>query len=147
MDSFLVKNLVDDILTKYYYFRIEDVCLCFKIARMSTKAYGKFYGVIDGGTIMGWFAAYDKQRDEVINNSSESPSPTIYADSITREEYEENILAMAAGGDHEACKAYSFIVEARNRAHNMRFDIGNYKYNRAHKFDDKPKKPKKWNEE
>ena len=34
MDSFLVKNLVDDILTKYYYFRIEDVCLCFKIARM-----------------------------------------------------------------------------------------------------------------
>ncbi|MBB4043847.1 hypothetical protein GGR06_001633 [Bacteroides reticulotermitis] len=142
MNSFQVKKIVDDIISKYYYFRIEDVCLCFKMARTNIKTYGKFYGVIDGGTIMGWFAAYDKQRDEhIAAHQSDSP-PTDYTNSVTREDYEEIALAMAAGGDARGANAYANIIETRKRFDGMRIDVGNYKYNRAHKFDEKYKKRK-----
>jgi hypothetical protein len=59
--------IVNDILEKYYYFRLEDVCLCFKKGRMDST-YRKFYGRLDGSVFLDWFAKYDKEREEAVQS-------------------------------------------------------------------------------
>lgn len=139
MSDLQVKLVIDDIVRKYYYFRIEDVCLCFKMAR-TNSAYKDFYGRIDGSVIMSWFATYDKERDEVIHTIPERKAVVYSGDEISREEWEEVRLAMAAGGDMDA---YAACIASEMRERWMqanRVKFGNYKYHRKHKFDEKKHK-------
>lgn len=135
MNDAQVKMIVDDIIDKYYYFRIEDICLCFKKARQDSN-YKKFYGKIDGSVIMSWFATYDKERDEIIHMLPQRKEEPVTG-GINREEWEEICLAKAAGGDMDA---YSACVASEKRKKwecQNRHIYGNYKYNRLHKYDEK----------
>lgn len=136
MNYYQVASVVNSILEKYYYFRIEDVCLCFKRAR-ENSAYGKFYGRIDGSVIMNWFATYDKERDEIIHSFNDVSTEHDTSENISREEYKEILLARIAGGDLYANADYMKMCEINNIFFENRFEIGNYKYNRLHKFDKK----------
>ncbi|WP_147331382.1 hypothetical protein [Bacteroides sp. OM08-17BH] len=136
MNDYQVSSLVNAILDKYYYFRIEDVCLCFKRARESSS-YGGFYGRIDGSVIMAWFATYDRERDEVIHSLDNVKTEYNTEDSISRDEYKELLLARIAGGDLYANADYMKMCEINNIFFDKRIEIGNYKYNRLHKFDKK----------
>lgn len=136
MNDYQVSSLVNAILDKYYYFRIEDVCLCFKRAR-ENSSYGGFYGRIDGSVIMAWFATYDRERDEVIHSLDNVKTEYNTEDSISRDEYKELLLARIAGGDLYANADYMKMCEINNIFFENRFEIGNYKYNRLHKFDKK----------
>ena len=97
MNDYQVASVVNSILEKYYYFRIEDVCLCFKRAR-ENSAYGKFYGRIDGSVIMNWFATYDRERDEIIHSFNDVKIEHNTSENISREEYKEILFAKMAGG-------------------------------------------------
>lgn len=136
MNDYQVAHIVNSILDKYYYFRIEDVCLCFKRAR-ENSSYGGFYGRIDGSVIMGWFATYDKERDEVIHTLNDVKVENSTAENISREEYKEILLVKMAGGDLYANADYMKMCEIDKIFFDKRIEIGNYKYNRLHKFDNK----------
>lgn len=136
MNNHQVASIVNSILDKYYYFRIEDVCLCFKRAR-ENSSYGGFYGKIDGSVIMSWFATYDRERDDVIHSLSDVKVNCNTSENISREEYKEILLAKMAGGDLYANVDYMKMCEVNKIFFNKRFEIGNYKYNRLHKFDNK----------
>lgn len=131
-----VVSIIRSILDKYYYFHIEDVCLCFKRAREGLS-YGSFYGRIDGSVIMSWFATYDKERDEVIHSLNEVKVEHNTSENISREEYKEILLARMAGGDLYANADYMKMCEIDDIFFDRRYEIGNYKYNRKHKFDKK----------
>lgn len=136
MNDYQVASVVNSILEKYYYFRIEDVCLCFKRAR-ENSAYGKFYGRIDGSVIMNWFATYDRERDEIIHSFNDVKIEHNTSENISREEYKEILFAKMAGGDLYANADYMKMCEINNLFFDKRIEIGNYKYNRLHKFDKK----------
>lgn len=134
MNDYQVTSIVNSILDKYYYFRIEDVCLCFKRAR-ENSTYSGFYGRIDGSVIMKWFATYDKERDDVIHSLGEVKREYDTSESVSREEYKEILLAKIAGGDLYANADYLRMREVDRFFFDRRIDVGNYKYNRKHKFD------------
>lgn len=134
MNDYQVASIVNSILDKYYYFRIEDVCLCFKRAR-ENAAYGGFYGKIDGSVIMSWFATYDKERDDAIHSIGEAKIEYDTSESVSREEYKEILLAKIAGGDLYANADYMRMSEVDRFFFDKRIEVGNYKYNRKHKFD------------
>lgn len=134
MNDYQVASIVNSILDKYYYFRIEDVCLCFKRAR-ENSAYGGFYGRIDGSVIMSWFATYDKERDDAIHSIGEYKIEYDTSESVSREEYKEILLAKIAGGDLYANADYMRMSEVDRFFFDKRIEVGNYKYNRKHKFD------------
>lgn len=136
MNDYQVASIVNSILDKYYYFRIEDVCLCFKRAR-ENSSYGGFYGKIDGSVIMSWFATYDRERDDVIHSLNDVKVNCNTSENISREEYKEILLAKMAGGDLYANADYMKMCEVNKIFFDKRFEIGNYKYNRLHKFDNK----------
>lgn len=136
MNDYQVASIVKSILDKYYYFRIADVCLCFKRAR-ENSSYGGFYGKIDGSVIMSWFATYDRERDDVIHSLNDVKVNCNTSENISREEYKEILLAKMAGGDLYANADYMKMCEVNKIFFNKRFEIGNYKYNRLHKFDNK----------
>lgn len=136
MNDIQVKMIVDDIIEKYYYFRIEDVCLCFKKARQDSK-YKNFYGRIDGSVIMSWFATYDKERDEVIQSIPDEKTAVYSGNEISREEYLDICLAKAAGGDMDAYKLLIMAEIAERAFMNLRGEYHKYKYNQKHKFDTK----------
>lgn len=135
MSSEQVKMVIDEIVRKYYYFRLEDVCLCFKKAR-AESAYKEFYGRIDGSVILSWFATYDKQRDEVIHSLPNGVA-VVNQGGMSRDEWEEIRLAKAAGGDMDA---YAAMIASEHRDRWMianRVKFGNYQYHRKHKYDEK----------
>ncbi|MFV0587507.1 hypothetical protein [Bacteroides reticulotermitis] len=99
MNDHQVANIIEDILSKYSYLRLEDVCLCFKRARQSPNIYGKFYGIIDGSVIMNWFAVYDRERDDYINSTSDYKPQTDTTGWVTREDYMEELEIKVACGD------------------------------------------------
>lgn len=136
MNDYQVASIVNSILDKYYYFRIEDVCLCFKRAR-ENSSYGGFYGKIDGSVIMSWFATYDRERDDVIHSLNDVKVNCNTSENISREEYKEILLAKMAGGDLYANADYMKMCEVNKIFFDKRFEIGTYKYNRLHKFDNK----------
>lgn len=136
MNDYQVASIVNSILDKYYYFRIEDVCLCFKRAR-ENSSYGGFYGKIDGSVIMSWFATYDRERDDVIHSLNDVKVNCNTSENISREEYKDILFAKMAGGDLYANADYMKMCEVNKIFFNKRFEIGNYKYNRLHKFDNK----------
>lgn len=136
MNDIQVKMVVDDIIEKYYYFRIEDVCLCFKKARQDSK-YRQFYGRIDGSVIMSWFATYDKERDEVLQSIPDETTAVYSGEEISREEYMDICLAKAAGGDIDAYKLL-IMAEITERAFSkLTSSYNNYKYNQKHRYDTK----------
>lgn len=136
MNDYQVASIVNSILDKYYYFRIEDVCLCFKRAR-ENSSYGGFYGKIDGSVIMSWFATYDRERDDIIHSLNDVKVNCNTSENISREEYKEILFAKMAGGDLYANADYMKMCEVNKIFFDKRFEIGNYKYNRLHKFDNK----------
>lgn len=137
MSDVQVKMVVDDIINKYYYFRIEDVCLCFKMAR-TNSAYKDFYGRIDGSVIMSWFATYDKERDDIIHSLPVEREVVLTGNEISRDEYLEQCRERAAKGDMEAIEALDNAERVRLWMFKSQVEYGNYKYQRAHKYDDKP---------
>lgn len=139
MSGYQVAEIVDDILEKYWYFRLADVSLCFKKARMES-GYGNFYGRVSGKVIMGWFARYDRERDEVLAMMPMAPMESTLTGDVanevmSREEYEEIRLAKAAGGDMDAYGACIAAERNRKMFWNMRYEVGNYKYNTKHRYD------------
>lgn len=136
MNDYQVASIVSSILDKYYYFRIEDVCLCFKRAR-ENSSYGGFYGKIDGSVIMSWFAAYDKERDEVIHSMPEEKINVFTGEEYSREEYIEMLKAKIAGGDLYANEALRRVGTFERIMFDRRGEYASYKYWRKHKFDNK----------
>lgn len=96
-----LEYVVKDIIQTYYYLHIEDICLCFKRARIYNR-YDKFYGKIDGSVILKWFSTYDKERDEVIQSLPQQTQTIYTGTEMSREDYIEMLEAMVAGGDLEA---------------------------------------------
>lgn len=86
---------------------------------------------------MGWFATYDKERDEVIHTLNDVKVENSTAENISREEYKEILFAKMAGGDLYANADYMKMCEIDKIFFNKRIEIGNYKYNRLHRFDNK----------
>ena len=125
--------IINDILEKYQYLTLEDVCLCFKKARTSPNLYGKFYGKIDGSTILNWFAIYDKEREETIHSMPiETPDP-FTGEEMSRDEYIECLKARIAGGDLYANADYLKAEDMRLKFDNS-YELGNYKYHRKMKL-------------
>lgn len=86
---------------------------------------------------MSWFATYDRERDDVIHSLNDVKVNCNTSENISREEYKDILLAKMAGGDLYANADYMKMCEVNKIFFNKRFEIGNYKYNRLHKFDNK----------
>lgn len=127
--------IVNDILEKYYYFRLEDICLCFKKGRMDSS-YRKFYGRLDGSVFLDWFAQYDKERDKAIqSHPSNNQKPTDY-NGIPYDLYKEELLAKAENGDESARKALENMESVRKMFAADAGMVFAYQYNRKHRLDD-----------
>jgi hypothetical protein len=138
MSNTQIENVVRDIMDKYYYFRLEDIALCFKRARQNPVTYGKLYNHIDGSIILGWLSKYDKERDEVLHSfPADYKPPTFTEEKCSREEYVEILQARIAGGDLYANELLQRFECIDKTFFSDRFEYGNYKYQRKHKFDDK----------
>lgn len=96
-----------------------------------------FTDALTVSVIMNWFATYDKERDEIIHSFNDVSTEHDTSENISREEYKEILLARIAGGDLYANADYMKMCEINNIFFENRFEIGNYKYNRLHKFDKK----------
>lgn len=103
-----LEYVVKDIIQTYYYLHIEDICLCFKRARIYNR-YDKFYGKIDGSVILKWFSTYDKERDEVIQSLPQQTQTIYTGTEMSREDYIEMLEAMVAGGDLEANERFRMV--------------------------------------
>lgn len=126
---------VNSILEKYYYFRLEDVCMCFKKARTDTK-YKGFYSRLDGSVIMQWFAIYDKERDEIIQSLPQENNTPIYTGSeCSREEYKDILLTKIAGGDLYANELLQRIEMSDRLLNPNNGEYRNYKYWQKHRYD------------
>lgn len=126
---------VNGILEKYYYFRLEDICMCFKKARTDSK-YKGFFKRLDGSVIMSWFAMYDKERDEVIYTlTADHVAPSYNGDECSREEYEEILLAKIAGGDLYANESLQKMQIVKRLFEADRGEYNNYRYWQKHRFD------------
>lgn len=129
--------IVNDIIEKYYYLRLEDVCLCFKKGRIDSN-YRKFYGRVDGSVFLEWFAKYDKERENIVqSHPSNNIAPVDLSNGVPWEDYEEEMLARIAGGDLYANEQYQRMTSVQRM---FQANIGvyrNYQYNRKHRFDDR----------
>ena len=137
MPNAQIVMIVNDIIEKYYYFRLEDVCLCFKKGRLDAN-YRKFYGRLDGSVFLEWFARYDKERENVLqSHPSNNQSVTNLMQGVPWEEYKRDLEERVANGDEKA-KEYLENMESVKRK--MEEGLGaykNYQYNRKHRFDDR----------
>ena len=128
--------LINSIMEKYYYFTIEDVCLCFKRGR-ENESYDKFYGRLDCSVFLKWFAQYDKERENVLqSHPSNNQSYTDLSRGVSALT-EDDLLAMIAGGDlyaNQVLQAKRLIEGLFNRDKGV---LKNYQYNRKHRFDKK----------
>lgn len=129
--------IVNDIMEKYYYFRLEDVCLCFKKGRIDSS-YRKFYGRVDGSVFLEWFAKYDKERESVVqSHPSNNISPVDLSNGVPFEQYEEDMLARIAGGDLYANEQYMQMKSVQRLFAMNMGAYKNYQYNRKHRFDNR----------
>ena len=137
MSSQQIVMIVNDIMEKYFYFRLEDVCLCFKKGRIDSN-YRKFYGRVDGSVFLDWFAMYDKERQEATYSHPSNNAPQIdLSNGVPRDEYEEIVLAMVAGGDLYANEQYMRMNSVKKMFEKNKGSYSTYLYNRKHKYDDK----------
>ena len=131
-----IEMIVNSIMSKYFYFRIEDVCLCFKKAR-EDSSYRRFYGRVDGSVFLDWFAQYDKERENVLqSHPSNNQSYTDLSRGVSALT-EDDLLAMIAGGDlyaNQMLQAKRLVEGLFNRDKGV---LKNYQYNRKHRFDKK----------
>lgn len=131
-----IEMIVSSIMSKYFYFRIEDVCLCFKKGR-EDSTYRRFYGKVDGSVFLDWFAKYDKERENVLqSHPSNNQSYTDLSRGVSALT-EDDLLAMIAGGDlyaNQMLQAKRLVEGLFNRDKGV---LKNYQYNRKHRFDKK----------
>ena len=129
--------IVNDIMEKYYYFRLEDVCLCFKKGRIDSN-YRKFYGRVDGSVFLDWFAMYDKERENAVqSHPSNYVTPVDLSNGVPFEQYEEDMLARIAGGDLYANEQYMQMKSVQQLFAMNMGAYKNYQYNRKHRFDNR----------
>lgn len=129
--------IVNDIMEKYYYFRLEDVCLCFKKGRIDSN-YRKFYGRVDGSVFLDWFAMYDKERENAVqSHPSNNVAPVDLSNGVPFEQYEEDMLARIAGGDLYANEQYMQMKSVQQLFAMNMGAYKNYQYNRKHRFDNR----------
>ena len=132
-----VSMLVGSIMEKYFYFTIEDVCLCFKRGR-ENDSYDKFYGRLDCSVFLKWFAKYDKERENALQShpSNNKTIPNLMQ-GIPWEEYREELIIRVECGDMYANEQLQRMESVRKRFQADRGKLFNYRYNQKHKFDDK----------
>lgn len=133
-----IMTVINDILRKYYYLRIEDVCLCFAKVRTNTERYKGFYGnKVDYRTIMEWFNEYDKERTEALHSHPSNYLTAVDLSNGVTPYTEDDLLEMIAGGDLYA----NSLLQYKKRVESLfKRDAGvykNYQYNRKHRFDDR----------
>lgn len=97
--------------------------------------YDKFYGRIDGKTIMSWFAEYDKERDEIVTSIPEYQNQEIAVDACTPQQYKEDVITRLQCGDDYANEELQNILRREHFLNRGKIEYGNYKYQRKHKFD------------
>ena len=137
MSSQQIVMIVNDIMEKYYYFRLEDVCLCFKKGRIDSR-YRKFYGRVDGSVFLDWFAMYDKERENAVqSHPSNNVAPVDLSNGVPFEQYEEDMLARIAGGDLYANEQYMQMKSVQQLFAMNMGAYKNYQYNRKHRFDNR----------
>lgn len=128
--------IVNDILEKYYYFRLEDVCLCFKKGRMDSS-YRKFYGRLDGSVFLDWFAKYDKEREGVLqSHPSNNQKVDDFINAIPYEKYREMMLKQTEEGDETALESLKKMENVKRMFDENMGVYKNYQYNRKHRLDD-----------
>ena len=132
-----VSMLVGSIMEKYFYFTIEDVCLCFKRGR-ENDSYDKFYGRLDCSVFLKWFAKYDKERENALQShpSNNKTIPNLMQ-GIPWEEYREELIIRVECGDMYANEQQQRMESVRKRFQADRGKLFNYRYNQKHKFDDR----------
>lgn len=131
VDDMQVNTLCNDILEKFHYLTIEEVCLCFKKARQNPLKYGKFYGKFDASVVMNWFNMYDSERSEIVEGiPSYQTSKT--EDSISREDYILFLQSCQLAGDLTVQSSLDMIEETHKI---LTQGYQAYKYQREHKFD------------
>lgn len=137
MPNAQIVMIVNDIIEKYYYFRLEDVALCFKKGRVDAN-YRKFYGRLDGSVFLEWFAKYDKERESVLqSHPSNNQTIPLISQGIPWEQYKEDLERRIAEGDEEAKKNLEAMESVRRRFEEDKGQLHAYRYNRKHRFDPK----------
>ena len=132
-----VSMLVGSIMEKYFYFTIEDVCLCFKRGR-ENDSYDKFYGRLDCSVFLKWFAKYDKERENALqSHPSNNQAVTNLMQGIPWEEYREELVIRVECGDMYANEQLRQMESVRRRFEADKGKLFAYQYNRKHRFDSK----------
>ena len=136
MPNAQIVMIVNDIIEKYYYFRLEDVCLCFKKGRIDAT-YRKFYGRLDGSVFLEWFAKYDKERESVLqSHPSNNQAVTNLMQGIPWEQYKEDLEKRVAEGDENAKEYLDRMESVRKLFEEGKGALANYRYNRKHRLDE-----------
>lgn len=137
MSEAQIVMIVNDILEKYYYFRLEDVCLCFKKGRIDS-GYRKFYGRVDGSVFLDWFAMYDKEREGVLqSHPSNNIAPVDLSNGVPWEEYEADMRRRMDEGDEKAKEQFESMMSVKMMFDKDMGEYANYRYYRKHRFDNK----------
>lgn len=129
--------IVSSIMSKYFYLRLEDVCLCFKKGR-EDSTYRRFYGKVDGSVFLDWFAKYDKERENVLQShpSNNQVVPNLMQ-GVPWEQYKEDLEKRVAEGDEKAKEQLEAMESVRSRFEMDKGQLFAYRYNQKHKFDGK----------
>ena len=132
-----IEMLINSIMEKYFYFTIEDVCLCFKRGR-ENDSYDKFYGRLDCSVFLKWFAKYDKERENELQShpSNNQTIPNIMQ-GVPWDEYREELIIRVECGDMYANEQLQAMESVRRKFESDRGKLFAYRYNQKHKFDDK----------
>lgn len=132
-----IEMLIASIMEKYYYFTIEDVCLCFKRGR-ENDSYDKFYGRLDCSVFLKWFAKYDKERESALQShpSNNKTIPNLMQ-GIPWEQYKEDLEKRVAEGDEKAKEQLDAMESVRRKFEADKGQLFAYRYNQKHRFDPK----------
>lgn len=137
MSSGQIMTIVNDIIEKYYYFRLEDICLCFKKGRIDSS-YRKFYGRVDGSVFLDWFAKYDKEREGVLDSHPSNYTATVdLSNGVPWDDYEAEMKQRMDKGDEKAKEQYESMLNVKQMFERDAGVYSNYQYNRKHRFDDR----------
>lgn len=137
MPNAQIVMIVNGIMEKYFYFRLEDVCLCFKKGRLDSN-YRKFYGRVDGSVFLEWFAKYDKEREEVLqSHPSNNQAVSDITQGVPWEEYRDDLIKRAESGDTKASEALSKMESVMKMFDADKGTLYCYRYNMKHRFDNR----------
>ena len=132
-----IEMLIASIMEKYYYFTIEDVCLCFKRGR-ENDSYDKFYGRLDCSMFLKWFARYDKERESALqSHPSNNQTIPLISQGIPWEQYKEDLEKRVADGDEKAKEQLEAMESVRRKFEADKGQLFAYRYNQKHRFDPK----------